>query len=120
MYIFNIYCFCCSFCLVTEVLYSSAVMSSNLWRTSPDIAYTTLCGTLNCMVHIHSWVSTMLPSYQDACICRCAVVTLYATLGEEAVIHGISETECSIVITSSELLPKFKVPESVCCHCMAW
>lgn len=34
--------------------------------------------------------------------------TLYATLGEEAVIHGINETEVRHIITSHELLPKFK------------
>ena len=37
------------------------------------------------------------------------VVTLYATLGEEAIIHGINESEVSFVITSADLLPKFKV-----------
>ena len=37
------------------------------------------------------------------------VVTLYATLGEQAITHGINETEVSIVITSASLLPKFKV-----------
>lgn len=36
------------------------------------------------------------------------VVTLYATLGEDAVIHGIRETEATLVVTSQELLPKFK------------
>ena len=36
-------------------------------------------------------------------------MTLYATLGEEAIVHGINETEVTHVITSSELLPKFKV-----------
>ncbi|CAG0893084.1 unnamed protein product [Cyprideis torosa] len=36
------------------------------------------------------------------------VVTLYATLGESAIAHGISETECETVITSQDLLPKFK------------
>uniref|UniRef100_T1IN94 long-chain-fatty-acid--CoA ligase n=1 Tax=Strigamia maritima TaxID=126957 RepID=T1IN94_STRMM len=36
------------------------------------------------------------------------IVTLYATLGEEAIIHGINETEATVVITSHELLPKFK------------
>lgn len=36
------------------------------------------------------------------------VVTLYATLGEDAIIHGLSETEVEFVITSQELLPKFK------------
>ncbi|KAL0274114.1 UNVERIFIED_CONTAM: hypothetical protein PYX00_006617 [Menopon gallinae] len=35
------------------------------------------------------------------------VVTIYATLGEEAIAHGINETEVSLVITSHELLPKF-------------
>lgn len=37
------------------------------------------------------------------------IVTIYATLGDEGVIHGINETEASIVITSHELLPKFKI-----------
>ena len=37
------------------------------------------------------------------------VVTLYATLGDEAIIYGINETEVSHVITSGDLLPKFKV-----------
>ncbi|BFZ06035.1 hypothetical protein BsWGS_09074 [Bradybaena similaris] len=36
------------------------------------------------------------------------VVTLYATLGIDAIIHGIRETEVSFVITSFELLPKFQ------------
>ncbi|XP_028968823.1 long-chain-fatty-acid--CoA ligase 4 [Galendromus occidentalis] len=34
------------------------------------------------------------------------VVTLYATLGEEGIIHGINETEITHLITSQELLPK--------------
>lgn len=37
------------------------------------------------------------------------IVTLYATLGEEAIVHGITESEVTHVITSAELLPKFKV-----------
>ena len=36
------------------------------------------------------------------------VVTLYTNLGEDAVTHGINETEVDTVITSHELLPKFK------------
>lgn len=35
------------------------------------------------------------------------VVTLYTNLGEDAVKHGLKETEVETVITSSELLPKF-------------
>ncbi|XP_042229969.1 long-chain-fatty-acid--CoA ligase 4-like, partial [Homarus americanus] len=40
--------------------------------------------------------------------------TLYATLGDEAVVHGINETEVTHVITSHELLPKFKTILSKC------
>lgn len=36
------------------------------------------------------------------------IVTIYATLGDEGVVHGINETEATVVITSHELLPKFK------------
>ncbi|KAK3596715.1 hypothetical protein CHS0354_025013 [Potamilus streckersoni] len=36
------------------------------------------------------------------------VVTLYATLGLDAIVHGVNESEVSHVITSAELLPKFK------------
>ncbi|XP_043274109.1 long-chain-fatty-acid--CoA ligase 4 isoform X2 [Venturia canescens] len=37
-----------------------------------------------------------------------SVVTIYATLGDEAIAHGINQTEVDTVITSHELLPKFK------------
>lgn len=36
------------------------------------------------------------------------LVTIYATLGDDGIIHAINETEVSTVITSAELLPKFK------------
>lgn len=36
------------------------------------------------------------------------MVTLYATLGEDAIIHGLNETEVEFVLTSHEQLPKFK------------
>ncbi|XP_060524665.1 fatty acid CoA ligase Acsl3-like [Cylas formicarius] len=35
------------------------------------------------------------------------LVTIYATLGEEAIAYGINQTEVSVVITSHELMPKF-------------
>ena len=38
---------------------------------------------------------------------KCPVVTLYATLGVEALAYGINESKASLVITSSEQLPKF-------------
>lgn len=38
------------------------------------------------------------------------VVTLYATLGKEAVVHGLNESEAAYLITSVELLEsKLKV-----------
>ncbi|XP_060516844.1 long-chain-fatty-acid--CoA ligase 4 isoform X2 [Cylas formicarius] len=36
------------------------------------------------------------------------LVTIYATLGEEAIAHGINETDVTTVVTSYELMPKFK------------
>ncbi|GIY25370.1 long-chain-fatty-acid--CoA ligase 4 [Caerostris extrusa] len=36
------------------------------------------------------------------------VATLYATLGEDGIVHGINETEVSHIFTSQELLPKLK------------
>lgn len=45
------------------------------------------------------------------------VVTLYATLGDDAVIHGIKETDATLVITSLDLLPKFKVTNSALGDC---
>lgn len=38
----------------------------------------------------------------------CPVVTIYATLGEEAIAHGINETEAETVVTSHELLPRLR------------
>lgn len=38
-----------------------------------------------------------------------SVVTLYATLGLEAIIHGVNEAEVSCIITSAQLLARFKV-----------
>jgi len=50
------------------------------------------------------WVITVFACFKA----NLPVVTLYATLGDDAVMHGIKETEAEIVITSSELLDKFK------------
>ena len=36
------------------------------------------------------------------------VVTLYTNLGDEAIIHAINQTEVEIVITTHDLLPKFR------------
>ena len=36
------------------------------------------------------------------------VCTVYTNLGDDAVVHALNETEVSIVVTSHELLPRFK------------
>lgn len=42
------------------------------------------------------------------------LVTIYATLGDEAIEHGLNETEVTTVITSFDLMPKFKKILSNC------
>jgi long-chain acyl-CoA synthetase len=41
-------------------------------------------------------------------------VTLYATLGDEAIVHGINETEATVVVTTQDLLPKFRTIAQSC------
>ena len=36
------------------------------------------------------------------------IVTIYATLGEDGIMHGVNETEVNVIITSHELMPKLK------------
>lgn len=36
------------------------------------------------------------------------VVTIYATLGEDGITHGVNETEVDIIISSHELMPKLR------------
>jgi len=50
------------------------------------------------------WLLSALGAFSQNII----VSTLYTNLGDEAICHGINETEVSLVITSSALLPKFK------------
>lgn len=38
----------------------------------------------------------------------CTVVTIYATLGEDGITHGVNETEVNVIITSHELMPKLR------------
>lgn len=48
------------------------------------------------------WMMTAL-----ACFRKCIIVcTIYATLGDEGIVHGVNETEVSVMITSEELLPR--------------
>ena len=35
-------------------------------------------------------------------------MTLYTNLGEDAVVHGLNQTQATHVITSHDLLPKFR------------
>lgn len=36
------------------------------------------------------------------------IVTIYATLGEDGITHGVNETEVDVIITSHECLPKLR------------
>lgn len=38
----------------------------------------------------------------------CTIVTIYATLGDDGVTHGVNETEVRTIITSHDLLPKVR------------
>ncbi len=51
------------------------------------------------------WLLTALAAFRHGL----TVVTLYSTLGEEAVKHGINESQVSIIVTSNELLSKLEV-----------
>lgn len=51
------------------------------------------------------WLLTAFAAFRHGI----TVVTLYATLGEEAVKHGINESQVSIIVTSHELLNKLEV-----------
>ncbi|CAG2180890.1 unnamed protein product, partial [Oppiella nova] len=74
---------------------------------------TTACGLLalgvrpkqNVVIFAETRLEWML-SAQALFRIGATVVTLYATLGEEAVVHGINETEVTHVITNHDLLPK--------------
>lgn len=50
------------------------------------------------------WMFTAQAAFKQAF----PLVTLYTNLGEEAVVHGINQTQATHVITSHELLPKFR------------
>ncbi len=51
------------------------------------------------------WLLTALAAFRHGL----TVVTLYSTLGEDAVKHGINESQVSIIVTSNELLSKLEV-----------
>ena len=51
------------------------------------------------------WLLTAFAAFRHGL----TVVTLYSTLGEEAVKHGINESQVSIIVTSYELLSKLEV-----------
>lgn len=50
------------------------------------------------------WFMSALGAFSQSII----VSTVYTNLGDEAVCHALNETEVQIVITSHELMPKFK------------
>ena len=56
------------------------------------------------------WMMSALGAFSQSII----VSTLYTNLGDDAVSHGINETQVSVVITSHALLPKFKTMLKSC------
>ena len=50
------------------------------------------------------WILAALGAFSQSII----VSTVYTNLGDEAICHGFNETEVSVVVTSSSLLPKFR------------
>lgn len=55
-----------------------------------------------------SLIKHRYPSHIYKFLNKFSVVTIYATLGDEAIAHGINETDVTTVITTYDLLPKFK------------
>ncbi|ESO08665.1 hypothetical protein HELRODRAFT_110176 [Helobdella robusta] len=60
------------------------------------------------MVCIYAETSAGWLTSAFACFkCNIPVITLYATLGEEAIKHGLNETDVNIIITTAEGVTKF-------------
>merc|ERR1719341_1359353 len=56
------------------------------------------------------WIMSAFGAFSQSIV----VSTLYTNLGDEAIVHGLNETEVSLVVTSHELLPKFKTMLAKC------
>ena len=50
------------------------------------------------------WMVSCLGAFSQ----NIGVCTVYTNLGEEGILHAMSETGCSVVVTSHDLLPKFE------------
>ena len=58
------------------------------------------------------WILAALGAFSQSII----VSTVYTNLGDDAICHGFNETEVSMVVTSSSLLPKFRNILPQCPH----
>jgi len=56
------------------------------------------------------WIMSAFGAFSQSIV----VSTLYTNLGDDAIVHGLNETEVSLVVTSHELLPKFKTMLAQC------
>jgi len=56
------------------------------------------------------WIMSALGAFSQSL----HVSTLYTNLGDDAIIHGINETEVNLVVTSHELMPKFRTMLEKC------
>jgi len=52
----------------------------------------------------YEWLVAAVGAFRQ----NAAVCTLYSTLGDDAIVHGINETDVRHVVTSHDLLPKFR------------
>jgi len=50
------------------------------------------------------WIMSAYGAFSQSMV----VSTLYTNLGDDAIMHGLNETEVNLVVTSHELLPKFR------------
>merc|ERR1719238_323377 len=58
------------------------------------------------------WLMSAFGAFSQSMV----VSTPYTNLGDEAIMHGLNETEVSCVVTSHELLPKFRKMLEHCPH----
>jgi long-chain acyl-CoA synthetase len=58
------------------------------------------------------WLISAIAAFRQ----NLAIVTLYSTLGDEGVIHGVKQTEVELIVTSHDLLPKFRTLLAECPH----
>ncbi|ODN03288.1 Long-chain-fatty-acid--CoA ligase 4 [Orchesella cincta] len=105
-------------------VFKKYVLGDYLWKTYNEVDRLSVCfskglrelglepkGKIAVLAETRAeWLISAMAAFRQ-CI---TMVTLYATLGEDAIVHGLNETEVDYVLTSHDQLPKFK---NVLKHC---